>query len=291
MNFEINQSLQQKLERRIERLKNVDGRYLSSSMKQFFNFLNNEPILEGILSALEIEMSLNENTKSFHNWEDMKSLNNENELLKLSLIELQNLANSNYGLSLSGIASNFGFESPNNLDKSREFIFLQLIKPFCDYIIEQLSNQQTVLSFIQRYKHRSEWFRQSELKKIHDDEMKKKQDGEKKRAFVEDRLASDLYSYLYDEGINFHISPSSITGRIDLIEEGKRPLLEAQSASSHRLLADAKVFDGEARNASYLGKGFGQIISYCKKYNESFGLSSPHLLSQLNGERFVVFHL
>jgi hypothetical protein len=127
------------------------------------------------------------------------------------------------------------------------------------------------LSFILRYKHRSEWFNSDRLRKITDDEEAKKESGEKKRAEIEDCLALDLYAFLYDEGLDFYITPLSAKGRIDLIEADKRPLLEGQTNPSHRLLADAKVFDGKNRDCSYIGKGFGQILSYCKKYNEPYG--------------------
>lgn len=270
MNFEITQSLQRKLERRIERLRTIDGRFLSSAMKQFFYFLETEPILQGILNKKEIEISLSENTKKFYGWEDLSKIEDENELIKMLIVELKNLADKNYGLDTGRIAENFGCHAtdPNKL---REFIFATIIQPFCDYFIEQLDNQSAILGFILRYKHRSEWFHSDKLRKIADDELERKQSGEKKRAVIEDCLATDFYAYLYDEGLDFHIEPSSITGKIDLIEGGKRPLLEGQKNSSHRLLADAKVFDSDNRDAGYIGKGFGQILRYCKKYDEPFG--------------------
>lgn len=276
MHIEITQVLQRKLERRIERLKNCDIRFMLSAIKQFFLFLENEPLLKGILINIEMENSLSKNGTNQHKYQDLVDINKENELINIAFWELRNFANRKYGQDLFSMAENLGFRSSSarNSDirsQARDFVFITLIQPFCDYLIEQIDNQSSILSFTYRYKHRSEWFYSEKLRQIADEEKSKKESGEKKRAEIEEKLALDLYSYLYDEGINFHIAPSSITGKIDLIEEGKSRLLEGQKDSSHRLLADAKVFDGENRNCNYIGKGFWQILRYCKKYNELFG--------------------
>lgn len=249
MNFEITQSLQRKLQRRVERLKDIDGRFLASATKQFLTFLENEPLLNGILNEIEIKITLDKNTKLFYESVYFARIRNEDELIKVILVDLKNLANYNHGLNTSGIAANYGCEFPNNLDKAREFIFKELIQPFYDYFVEQIDNQKNILSLLYRYKHRCEWFQRERLLQLYESETKK---GEK-------LLALDLYQYLFDEGINFTIEPSSIDGAIDLIS--------AQN-SDDPLLADAKVFKG---NKTYICKGFGQLVSYTRKYNEPFG--------------------
>lgn len=249
MNFEITHSLHRKLQHRTERLKNIDGRFLSSATKQFLFFLENELLLSGILADLEIEIASDKKTKNFHQWEDLTRTGTEKELVKISLIELKNLAYKNYGLDAFSIATNFGCQHSSNSDKAREFIFKELIQPFCDYFTEQIDSQRNVLNLLYRYKHRCEWFQRNRLLQIYNSETKK---GEK-------LLALDLYQYLFDEGINFTIEPSSIDGAIDLIS--------AQN-SEDPLLADAKVFK---ENKTYICKGFGQLYSYTGKYNEPFG--------------------
>jgi len=57
--------------------------------------------------------------------------------------------------------------------------------------------------------------------------------GRKIRDEEKNCWAYDLYEYLHDQGIQFHIEPESASGRVDLIS--------AQSGKD-RLMADAKNF-------------------------------------------------
>jgi len=108
-----------------------------------------------------------------------------------------------------------------------------------------------MLALLMRYKHRSEWFQREKLWEYSKIERR-----------AEKALALDLYSYLYDQGIDFVIEPSSITGEIDLI---------ASQDTDDPVLLDAKVFDGEGRGKSYIRKSFNQIYTYTQQYNEPFG--------------------
>ena len=70
-------------------------------------------------------------------------------------------------------------------------------------------------------------------------------------------LKADLYRYLHDQGLELAIEPYSHQGRIDLIldqKEGVRKYLEG------------KVFDNKLRNAKYIVKGFGQLLTYLRQY-------------------------
>jgi hypothetical protein len=76
-------------------------------------------------------------------------------------------------------------------------------------------------------------------------------------------LASNLYEYLHDQGVQFQIEPQSASGRIDLVS--------AQSGKD-RLVADAKLFNpGRGQDRGYITKGFRQVYEYTKDYNEPFG--------------------
>jgi hypothetical protein len=109
------------------------------------------------------------------------------------------------------------------------------------------------LSLLRKYKHRCEWFRRAQLFDQGKADTKR---GEKV-------LSYDLYEYLHDQGLQFHIEPQSESGRIDLIS--------AQS-SKDRLVADAKIFNPEGgQNPSYIIKGFRQVYDYTKDFNEPFG--------------------
>ncbi|MBI4810370.1 MAG: hypothetical protein HY800_02800, partial [Ignavibacteriales bacterium] len=126
------------------------------------------------------------------------------------------------------------------------------LEPFYEYIDEALDDQRAMLNLLYRYKQRSKWFHRTRLWELSQSETKKS----------EKSLALDLYSYLYDQGIDFTIEPSSITGEIDLI---------AAQGSEDPLLVDTKIFDAVDRSKSYIRKGFNQIYTYTQQYNEPFG--------------------
>ena len=63
-------------------------------------------------------------------------------------------------------------------------------------------DRRTVLGLLLKYKHHVEWFRRDDLRAKLEANTQK---GEK-------ILACDLYAYLHDQGLDFSIEPSSISG-------------------------------------------------------------------------------
>lgn len=250
MSFEITQSLQQKFQQRVERLKNVDARLLPSAMRQFFTFLQDEPFFRGVLDEIEVKLNSDKSPSIACETNDITKIESENELIKFIYPQLKTLANNLYSSFPEQLASQWNYYLTGNLQlDAKEFIFKELIQPFCNYFFEKLEDQRFILRLLYRYKHRCEWFQRERLLQLYKSETKK---GEK-------LLALDLYQYLFDEGINFTIEPSSIDGAIDLI---------SGQNSEDPLLADAKIFSG---NKTYICEGFGQIYRYTGKYNEPFG--------------------
>jgi len=135
-----------------------------------------------------------------------------------------------------------------------------------------------MLALLIRYKHRSEWFHREQLWSLSQAERR----GEK-------LLALDLYSYLYDQGIDFTIEPSSITGEVDLI---------AAQDTLDPLLLDTKIFDGDSRGKQYIRKGFAQLYTYTQQYNQPFGYLVIYKITdrdlrfslQIHGDIPVVVH-
>src|SRR6266581_393430 len=76
----------------------------------------------------------------------------------------------------------------------------------CKVTIQLEDHMNETRKAIRSIKHRSEWFYREQLWQLASESQK----GEK-------LLALDLYAYLYDQGINFSIEPSSLSGAIDLI--------------------------------------------------------------------------
>lgn len=141
------------------------------------------------------------------------------------------------------------------------------LDPLYYYVDEQLDSQGVILALLMRYKHRSEWFYRKQLW-----DKSQEKDESTTRNWVEKPLAEDLYAYLYDQGIDFHIEPSSMPGAIDLI---------AAQGTDDPLLLDAKVFDNENHNKHYLCKGFYQIYTYTQQYNEPVGYLVIYNITEL----------
>jgi hypothetical protein len=243
------QNLRYKLQKRISRLNAAsDEARFKITLIQFWRFYDDQPILVGIKDALlaaypeaasKTEKMLKEREQSFGE--------SEEEAVALGYFVLRQLDKPNeYIFNLGYDLSHTG-----KIDEALDVIRDYFLTPFYEYIDEQLDDRRAMLSLLVRYKHRSEWFHRSRLWDLSQVEWR----GEK-------NLALDLYSYLHDQGIDFTIEPSSITGEIDLI---------AGQQTSDPLLLDAKIFDGEGRGKSYIRKGFNQIYTYTQQYNEPFG--------------------
>jgi hypothetical protein len=127
------------------------------------------------------------------------------------------------------------------------------VEALFEYIEEQINDKRLTLFLLKRFKHRCEWFRRADML------AKSKSDTRK----GEKALAIDLYEYLHDRGIQFHIEARSASGEADLI---------SSQIGEDRLVADVKIFNPEGgQNLGYLARGFRQVYDYTKDYNEPFG--------------------
>ena len=134
-----------------------------------------------------------------------------------------------------------------------QFFTDMFIEPLFDYIDEQIDDRRTVLGLLLKYKHHVEWFRRDDLRAKLEANTQK---GEK-------ILACDLYAYLHDQGLDFSIEPSSISGEADMVSAQEGP---------GRLVADVKIFNPDrGKGPSYLHSGFNQVYQYTKDYNDAFG--------------------
>src|SRR5260370_28259485 len=124
------------------------------------------------------------------------------------------------------------------------------LEPFYEYVDEHLDDNQAMLYFLRRYKHRCEWFHADRLREA---VQKDTQKGERTLAF-------DLYENLHEQGIDFQIEPHSASGIADLV---------ADQIGEDRVVADAKVFWPEkGKEKPYLISGFHQAYTYARDYNE-----------------------
>jgi hypothetical protein len=143
-------------------------------------------------------------------------------------------------------------EAAGNLNNMLEWYRKSYLDPFYEYTDEQIQDRDLVLAQVTRFKHLAEWFRRGELWEVF---KTADRNGER-------RLAFKLYQYLYEQGIDFSIEPSSASGEVDMI---------GMQTGRKRLLADIKVFDGVSRNATYIHKGLDQVYNYLQDFNQAIG--------------------
>jgi hypothetical protein len=251
------QALRYKLQKRVRKfsLLNNNVHQFRLQLKQFFIFLHDHKIFTGILEELERLSNLEHISKEVefilqrrHN----PNLSSEKEYAAMcyKLLSLcSELANShdpvNIGRNLIGRQS----------DDSESLATFNgcILEPFYEYIDENIDETGAILSLLRKYKERCEWFKRDNLYSMWNDDTK---NGEK-------LLAKDMYEYLHDQGLDFFIEPSSVSGEIDMI---------SSQQGENRLLVDAKIFNPEkSKTVSYIASGFNQIYQYTLDFNQPIG--------------------
>ncbi|MCJ7790627.1 MAG: hypothetical protein MUP69_10750 [Candidatus Atribacteria bacterium] len=250
------QNLRHKLEKRVEKLQLTDWRTFHFSLKQFWGFLKSYPIFVGILEDLEHNCPYMET--------DAEKIVRKNEVIQVD-DELENAALSYFvfkncyedfsreiEMKIGAAYLNEGIRN-NNENYMLEQFKLSFLKSLYDYLDEAIDDQRAMLYFLTRYKHKCEWFQRKNLYESWSSCTIK----------GESSLAYHLYEYLYDQGLDFFIEPSSIKGRIDMISTQK---------NDDPLLVEIKIFfPKKGKGKSYIAKGFNQIYQYTLKFNKSFG--------------------
>ncbi len=245
------QNLRYKLQKRVSRLNSVDAEIFTITLAQFWQFFNRQPTFVGIAEELlaqfpDIDRVIDQIFKG-------EALHGETEEEAAAIgygVLCRLIGEDGNGTRIAYLGRQY-VDSVTKLYEALEVTRECFLEPFYEYVDEQLDDQRAMLALLIRYKHRSEWFLRERLWEL----SQTKRRGEK-------LLALDLYSYLYDQGIDFTIEPSSITGEVDLI---------AAQDSPDPLLLDTKIFDGDSRGKHYIRKGFAQLYTYTQQYNKPFG--------------------
>lgn len=248
MNGEYVQDLRHKLQRRMQQLNSAGIDTFHYRLQHFWKFLHLHPLLGGITDDLRRRHELIEpadnDTGDFSLWG-----NDEIEYAAIALEKLRHCV----GQQNSGAEANEGLELCKSIEvqDALDAFRRTYLEPVYQYLDEQLDDQRALLSLLRRYKHRCEWFRRDVLLDLWQSDTAK---GER-------ALANDLYEYLYDQGLEFSIEPSSASGKPDLI---------SAQVGNEKLIADAKVYK-EGTSKSYLATGFHQIYQYTLDYSQPFG--------------------
>lgn len=252
MDREYIQNLRYKLQKRARRLNSSEHQVFHFVLKQFWGFLQDQPLLLGILESLEAQSQLVESdVNRIFEPGDAMVFDSELENAVACYLVVKRCVESDNNHAEISVAHNYCNESKyNEILETFKDIF---IEPLYDYLDEHLDDSNLLLSLLVKYKHKCEWFQRDSLLSIWKSDTRR---GEK-------RLAMHLYEHLYDQGINFSIEPASASGEVDAVssQQGEDPLV-----------ADVKIFNPEkSKGKSYIAKGFRQVYDYTLDYNEPVG--------------------
>jgi hypothetical protein len=252
MNAEYVQGLRYKLQKRFRRLNSVGWDVFHQLLKQFWGYLCDQSTFAGMLGDIERRcVSCQADAERIVNEEEELQPDNELDAVGISYfvikmcVESDNLeAEVNVGRTYCGATQH---------NDAVEFFRNYFVETLYEYLDEQLDDQRAILALLVRYKQKCEWFSRKALYAEWEADTSK---GEKTLAF-------DLYEYLHDQGMSFHLEPSSASGEIDII---------SAQGSENPLLADAKIFNPEkGKGTDYLARAVNQLYVYTLDYNEPVG--------------------
>jgi hypothetical protein len=252
--------LRERLEKRVRRLNAATPEQFIDDLKRFLHFLMSTAALSEITRQLE---RTHPNCVSlagavFNKGHYPGSSYEANAATALGVLRgLVGRTFPNY-LNIGPIEP--GRDVTTKLDELKKLY----LEPLCDYLDEHLGDWDFIASSLIRYKYSCEWFRRENLYQLWNEN---KQRGER-------LLTNDMYEYLYERGIEFHVEPRAVSGRPDIV--------------SDTFVAEAKIFNpAEGHDVSYLKQGFRQIYQYTCDYNRAAG----HLVIFNTSDRILTFAL
>ena len=239
------QRIRFQLQKRFRRLNSCSHQSFHSSLIQFWAYLQGNSLTAGVLAKIDAEAPLyTEEIEAITARHELSIFATEAEQSGFVYRVIQHCAKQPL-VSHLGPETKIGYaisrkkEYDEALNHFRE-IFLE---PLYEYVDDALDQQGAVLSLLVKYKHKVEWF---EREQIADAAI-----GDERK------LAKHLYAYLFDQGLDFHVEPQSVSGEADLV--------------APELVLDAKVFDGGRRGLSYLASGINQVHTYARDFNQEVG--------------------
>lgn len=246
------QAIRYKLQKGVRRLNSVGFQQFPFALRQFIQFIESQPLLAGVRDELIVRAKPEKPEESADRIMNGEGLfgTTEVESAALGYECLRRFAAEDAPqqcLSKLSRAYHFGSSKYDEmLDQLREMF----LEPFYEYLDEHIDDQQAILYFLRRYKHRCEWFDSDRLRQAVEAGT---QHGERSLTF-------DLYEYLHEQGIDLQIEPRSASGIADFV---------ADQIGEDRVVADAKVFWPEkSKGKLYLISAFHQAYTYARDYNE-----------------------
>ncbi len=234
------------LQKKVKRLNSCDYKLFHSLFVQFWGYLHSHPLYAGVLAKLAAEAPpyVEEVAATRQGavclWESEQETAHFNfRVLEYCAAQPLDKGNGPEAMIGRGIAG--GTKFAEMLDGFRD-VYLE---PFYEYLDEALDGQAAVLSLLLKYKRHVEWFQREEVRRL--------------VSIGERAVAKHMYAYLFDQGLEFHIEPQSISGEADLV--------------AAELVLDAKLFDGDAsrHGKRYVLSGVNQLLTYTRDFLQQVG--------------------
>jgi hypothetical protein len=235
------------LQKKVKRLNSCDYKLFHSLLVQFWALLQGHAIFSGVLAKLAAEAPPYVNEVAVTSKGGLLLWDTELEAAHFNYRVLEYCA-------AHPLVNGLGPEiliGRGIVKGSKEFSeFLEgfrdaYLEPFYEYLDEALDGQAAVLSLLLKYKRHVEWFEREEVRAL--------------VAKGERTVAKHMYAYLFDQGLEFHIEPQSVSGEADLV--------------APELVLDAKLFDGDPsrHGKRYVLSGVNQLLTYTRDYQQQVG--------------------
>jgi hypothetical protein len=195
------QNVRYKLQKRVRRLNGAEFEQFLFLLKQFWIFLDDSPLLSAMVQELLAKVP--DYTESVARISSQREIFGENEAESAAIGcgMLRKYAECDRPDAL------FQFVSPLDMHQMLDHFRARYLDPFYEYLDEHLDDRSYVLSSLIRYKHACEWFRRHQLYAQWEADTK----------CGEHLLGLNMYEYLHERGIEFHIQPTSASGEPDMI--------------------------------------------------------------------------
>ncbi len=246
------ENLREKLHTRKSELDVANHEIFHEKLKRFWGFLQDHSVFVGIVQDLDCRRpDARRKASSIVNNNERIEFKDELDEAAVACKVIHLCAQSPLDQPALSVGRRYGGGTHNDdaLERFREVI----LEPFIRHIDEQLDYQHSASALLIRYKHKCEWFNRSKLFTLWKDNTQK----------GETLLKTDLYEYLFDQGVEIQIEPSSASGEVDFLKD---------QIGEDLFLAEVKIFNpSKSKGKPYIISGFQQLYRYLEERNELFG--------------------
>ncbi len=248
-----NHNLRTELQEWKSRLVRADFNLFGNQLKFFFDFIENNKLLYGLLKEAnhkyKFEKTFFDNLDKSEGYFDVE-FKSPAEQAAYSYQLIQHCV-SIVGFSKINQNYYYGIGEYN----AQEIVIIEnIITPIIYFFHDVLNKSNSTTYLLEKYKRRVEWFTKSSL-------IDKYKCATKN---YEDILEEDLKLFLFDQGIDYPFStPKSASGRADII---------GAIDTENPLIIEIKILDKEKNyGLERVKSGFHQIVNYTNDYNKDDG--------------------